>query len=364
MGKSRTFDVIVVGAGIFGLSCAFAAACAGLAVCVLERDRPGAGASGGLVGALSPHLPQGWSQKKQLQFDALTGAETFWRKVAALGGESSGYARLGRYLPIATEAERTKLALQAEGAQAHWGGGYSWELLAAPDLPPWLDPAHCPCGAAREALSARLHPRRALSALEAAVAALGGEVRYPVPVLAVEPGRVHLAHGALGAAAIVLAAGCGGESLAPDTLGRGVKGQAALLAPIGPLPAMVYTDGLYIVPHEDGTVAVGSTSEKDFSDPGSTDTQLDDLIARAARICPALSGAPVLERWAGVRPRGLRPDPVAGPLPGTPGVFLANGGFKTGFGFAPAIGEAVAEMIAGRPHGLPAHFLPGVITRS
>lgn len=51
-------DVLVVGAGIFGLSCAWACIERGLSVVVAERAAPGAGASGGPVGALAPHLPE------------------------------------------------------------------------------------------------------------------------------------------------------------------------------------------------------------------------------------------------------------------------------------------------------------------
>src|SRR5688572_20240778 len=47
-------DVAIVGAGVIGLSIAHRAARAGLDVVVLERDRPGAGASGVAAGMLAP----------------------------------------------------------------------------------------------------------------------------------------------------------------------------------------------------------------------------------------------------------------------------------------------------------------------
>ena len=68
----------------------------------------------------------------------------------------------------------------------------------------------------------------------------------------------------------------------------------------------------------DGTVAVGSTSERDVADT-TTDAQLDALIARAQAICPALAGAEVIDRWAGVRPRALSRAPLVGAWPGRPG---------------------------------------------
>ena len=47
-------DVVVVGAGVIGLACAWRAAERGLRVLVLERDRPGAGASNVAAGMLAP----------------------------------------------------------------------------------------------------------------------------------------------------------------------------------------------------------------------------------------------------------------------------------------------------------------------
>ena len=71
-------DVTVRGGGIFGLSCAWELARRGARVRLIERERIGAGSSGGLVGALSPHIPEQWNPKKQFQLDSLLMAESFW----------------------------------------------------------------------------------------------------------------------------------------------------------------------------------------------------------------------------------------------------------------------------------------------
>lgn len=77
-------------------------------------------------------------------------------------------------------------------------------------------------------------------------------------------------------------------------LGQPVKGQAALLkADIDPALPTIFFDGLYVVAHEGGHAAIGSTSENRFEDPTSTDVQLDVLIEAARGIVPTLRDAPL-----------------------------------------------------------------------
>ena len=70
-------DVTVRGAGIFGLSVAWACAARGLRVQVVDPGGAGAGASGGLVGALAPPVPENWNVKKAFQLDSLLMAAAF-----------------------------------------------------------------------------------------------------------------------------------------------------------------------------------------------------------------------------------------------------------------------------------------------
>ena len=105
-----TADVTVRGAGIFGLSLSWACVQRGARVRVIDPGGPGAGSSGGIVGALAPHVPENWNAKKAFQLESLLAAESFWRGVESASGLSAGYARTGRLQPLA-DADALDLAL-------------------------------------------------------------------------------------------------------------------------------------------------------------------------------------------------------------------------------------------------------------
>ncbi|RME16752.1 MAG: FAD-dependent oxidoreductase, partial [Alphaproteobacteria bacterium] len=322
-------DVTVRGAGAFGLSVAFSCALRGAKVRVVDPAGPGAGASGGTVGALAPHVPENWNPKKAFQFAALAMAEDFWAEVARIGGEEPGYARTGRLQPIADEKALALARARADTAARLWEGRFSWRVVAAPaDWAP-LSPTGL---VIHDTLSARIAPRRAVAALAAAVRALGGEIVPEAP----DAGAVVWATGAAGLAALSEAFG--------KVVGVGVKGQAALLRFEARERPQLFAGGVHIVPHADGTVAIGSTTERDFASPDTCDGQLDEVIARARAACPVLAEAPVIERWAGLRPRSKSRAPMLGAWPGRPGHYIANGGFKIGFGMAPLVGKVMAEL--------------------
>jgi len=335
-------DLTVRGAGIFGLSIAWEAARRGARVRVIETERVGAGSSGGLVGALAPHVPEQWNDKKAFQLDSLLMAEAWWAAVDAESGVASGYARTGRLQPLADERAVAAARARAVEADILWQGRAIWQVIPAtggwqPDSPSgWL---------VHDTLTARLNPRPALASLVAAIRARGGEIG-PEDGETVDP--VIWAPGTVGL-----------ETLSADLgrpMGGGVKGQAALLAHDASALPQLFIDGLHIVPHGDGTVAIGSTSERTWSDPAATDDQLDALIARARAVCPALAEAAVLDRWAGVRPRAASRAPMLGAWPGREGQFIANGGFKIGFGMAPKVAQVMADLVLDGTDRIPPAF--------
>lgn len=343
-------EVTVMGAGVFGLACAYAMARRGVPVQVLEKRHIGAGSSGGVVGALAPHVPENWNEKKAFQLESLLMAPRWWAGVAQAGGHDPGYARTGRVQPLADDVAVALARARAEGAARLWQGAAEWRVTG-PEALRGLR-LNSPTGLfIHDTLSARLHPARACAALAAAVRALGGQiVEGADPATPPPRGQV------------VWATGWEGLIALGDDLGRpagdGVKGQALTLALNAPDAPQLFVDGLHVVPHADGTVAIGSTSERHFDDPQGTDAQLDTLLARARAACPALAGAPVVARWAGVRPRARSRAPVLGAWPGRAGWFIANGGFKIGFGMAPGIAETMADLVLDGIDRVPEGFRP------
>ncbi len=338
-----TAEITVRGAGVFGLSIAYLCARRGARVQVIDPGGVGAGASGGILGALAPHTPENWNDKKAFQFESLIAAEAFWAEIETISGRQTGYGRLGRLQPVPDDRALSLAQARATQAADLWQGRARWEVVDAAALGDWAPPS--PTGwLIHDTLSARLHPRRAVQALAAAITALGGTIATEGPAR----GPTVWATGHAGLLAL--------SQALERPIGNGVKGQAALLRHAAPERPQLFAEALHLVPHDDGTVAVGSTSERDFGNPDVTDAQLDALIDRARQLFPVIAAAPVLARWAGVRPRARTRAPILGPHPTRPGDFIANGGFKIGFGMAPKVARVMADLVLEGKDEIPADF--------
>jgi len=338
-----TVDVTVRGAGAFGLSVAWACIKAGASVRVIDPNGVASGASGGIVGALAPHVPEQWNPKKAFQLESLFMSEGWWAEVEAAGGVSSGYGRIGRLQPIADEAALALAKARAQGAQTLWQGRAIWEVIEpksdfAPQSPTGL--------LIHDTLSARLHPAQACAALAAAITTQGGDITTQ----GFDEGHVVWATGWEGLRDLT--------ATHTRMVGAGVKGQAVLLDFDVRSAPQLFADGLHIIPHADGTTAVGSTTEREFDDPISTDKQCDALLEKARAAIPALADTAEIRRWAGVRPRSRTRAPMLGKHPFKDSQFIANGGFKIGFGMAPLAAEQLARLILTGEDLIPPDFDP------
>lgn len=367
-----SFDVLVIGGGVMGLWGAVKAAQRDARVLLADQGALGQGASFGLIGALMPHMPDKWNQKKQFQFDALVSLEDEVRALEAATGLSAGYRRSGRLVPLPKPHLREIALRHSADAEAVWQAGgrrFQWQVLDRPPVGGFVQADAGTSGFVFDTLAARAAPRK-VTALLAAWLRLQPNVTIleNTAVTALDgAGRAQLSTGedvgfghalvASGHDAFPVLGGLAGALARP--LGQPIKGQSALLAAdLDPALPVLFFGGLYVIVHEDGRVAVGSTSEDSFADARCCDGQLDALVEKARQIVPALEHAPVVERWAGLRPKAIGRDPLVGVMPGQPRIIALAGGFKVSFGIAHRLAEAALDAAEGRVPDVPESFLP------
>lgn len=354
---NETFDLVIAGGGIFGLWVAKHSVDLGLKVLVAEERQIGAGASGGLLGALMPYIPMGWVEKKQFQFDALSELSDILCELEADTGQKTGYGRIGRLMPLRKERFVSIAKEREKAARTLWEKPPFQYMVSSVDdrrFSGWLDEDYAPYGFVLDTLAARINPRAYLNTL-ATYLNRHNIIREGLSFDGLRDGIAYFNKGCeqVKTGAVVLAQGYKTFSHLQNThgldIGAGVKGQAATFKLVTPSRyPVLYDDGVYIVPHENGTCSVGSTAEKNWDHPTRPDLSETGFIEKACAICPPLRDAPLIERWAGVRPKCHKREPIAGRLLADQEIYIATGGFKVSFGIAHRVAEALVDEILNR----------------
>jgi len=123
---------------------------------------------------------------------------------------------------------------------------------------------------------------------------------------------------------------------------------------------VIYSPRGYLVPRRDGRLLAGATTERVGFDPSVTVAGRHILTSNAIEIAPAVTGElPLVEAWAGLRPRAADERPVIGASVAVPNLFYATGHYRNGILLAPLTATLIAEIIiAGRVPPLVAPFTP------
>ena len=358
-GKSH-YDALVLGGGVIGLACAWRAARRGLSVCVLERDRAAAGATGVAAGMLAPVGEATWGEEKLLGL-ALSSARawpSFASELESDAGRPSTYRRTGALHVALDGDEAAELRRRHE---LHQALSLSSEWLPARscrELEPGLATA-CTAGLLAPE-EAAIDPRALAVALAGALRAAGGELlegRAAAGLLH-EGGAVRgaVAEGGeeISAGAVVLALGCwaGSAEWLPAAARypvRPVKGEiltlrAAAEAPL--IERIVAGERFYAVPRPDGRLVIGSTVEERGFDTTVTAGGVHELLREAYRALPDVAELELRETLAGLRPGTPDNAPLIGPG-ALDGLIVATGHFRNGVLLAPATADAVAALLAG-----------------
>jgi len=359
--QSSRYDVVVIGAGVIGLSCAWRAARRGLSVLVVDRAEPGAGASGVAAGMLAPVTEAEWGEEELLELN-LAGASAWPSFAAELeeeGGTPSGYVESGALVVAAdrddAEELRRLLAFQRSiGLEAEWLSGRACRRLEpglSPRVPGGIDARGDhqadPRATALALLRALAHAGGELLSGHSASVALRGERAVGVELEGfgrVEAGSTVVATGAWTSAL----AGVPPEALPPV---RPVKGQILRLRrpPTAPVLAerLIRTPRCYVVARPSGEVVIGATVEERGFDDRVTAEGVYVLLEAAREVLPDVGELEWVEARAGLRPGTPDNAPVVGADVDVEGLVWATGHYRNGILLAPLTGEAVAALLAG-----------------
>ena len=400
--QTRECDVVIIGAGVIGLACAWYLRAAGRDVVVLERAAPGAGASHGNCGTLTPsHAPPlpapgvlrrafGWMLRADAplyippRFDPALWAWLL-RFAARCNSTDHAHATRVRAKLLNRSLQALDGLLAATGIECSFSRGGLLYVFRNPDwrahygsLPENLaqlgiraeawdgarmaheEPALKPgvTGGILFPDDAQLRPDRLVAGLARVVRAAGVEILEQSEagdfelrggrILSVQAGPLRLQP-----REVVLAAWAWSPALG-RRLGLRLpiqpgKGYSMTFSPPAPAPrrALVLKEpSVYATAWEDG-FRIGSTMEFSGYDARLNAVRLGALRRAADEFLAGPELGEPVETWYGWRPMTSDDIPVIGRAPGLQNLVVATGHGMLGMSMAAATGELVRDILAG-----------------
>jgi glycine/D-amino acid oxidase-like deaminating enzyme len=352
MSENHT-DVVVIGGGVRGCSCAYHLARAGVRVTLVEKDGIASACSGATFALINV------SHKDPAHYARLSleSAKLFAGLEDELG-EDLEFRPVGNVTTL-IEDEKQIPGLEAYIRRQNTVSGLKLELLST-DAVRKLEPALTPniLGACFCAQDAHINPYKLTVGYARAARRFGASILTGTRVTGIEMERnrvraVVTDRGRIPTETIVMTAGIDMADLGqmigvtiPVVPSRGSvitteRTGRVLNRPVGSLRQT-----------EDGTVLIGVTY--DFIGP-ELRVAYDNMTRnaqRALRLFPALRNLNVIRLWAGLRPYTVDGLPILGAVGHLPRVFLATG--HSGISLAPVTGKVICDLVTkgGTPVGI------------
>ena len=332
MRTVKSWDVIIVGGGIIGLSLARELRKRSASVLVVERGMPGREASHSAAGMLAISEVSGPLQSlgsasfrmypefvHELQDES--GVDVDFRQDGTLQFGDSDLAEPALRLEQIREMEPNLAPVQ--------GGGVLLQEAS-------VDPR----GLVSAALQACKH-RGVDTSSGDEVTAIDMEGERAVGITTAKT--------RFAARAVVNCAGAWAGLLSTGGFPtRPVKGQmlAVALPSRNFLRHVIRAPEVYLVPRTDGRLLIGATVEEAGYDKRVDPATIHRLRQSAIALMPALSESRILESWAGLRPGTPDSLPILGATQ-VPGYFVATGHFRDGILMTPVTARAMAQVVSG-----------------
>jgi glycine oxidase len=361
----RKADVIIVGAGVIGLSIARELAQCGVRDLILiERGKPGAEASWAAGGILAPQVeadqPDGFFRL------ACASRDLYPEFAEALHEETGIDVELDKngtlYIGF-TESEEREMRARHDwqataGLQIDWLTGDEARALE-PNISPQVRYA------LRFPNDYQVENRRLIQALVVSNQKSGVNLATNCEgrSLRIEHERVtgvDTSSGFFSAPTVIVAAGAWTSQITHARVAVSpVRGQMLCFNAPQMARHVIYSSRGYLVPRHDGRLLAGSTSESVGFDKRVTDEGVQSIKSMAFEIAPRLEAFALADSWAGFRPHAEDNFPVLGPDEDVAGLYYATGHYRNGILMAPITAKLIADSVLNKDSSsLPEKFLP------
>lgn len=350
----KTWDVVIIGGGVIGLSLAWRLRHSGVTVLVVEKGEPAreaTHAAGGMIAHCDPGNPP------ELAKLIAASARMYPAFIEELRAESFESPDL--------RCDGTIAFLRDDEAPICDGA----RLLAEGELTE-LEPLIARLGGAYFLPECSVDPRKLGSALEKAARTLGADLVSgsgvkEVAVLAGRATGVRTANSYYPAAAVVNCAGAWAAQMQPFGVPtRPMKGQMVCVVPAthaskrgsdgapagshGPLIRhVVRTPDVYLIPRSDGRILLGATLEDAGFDKRVDPATVQRLQQAAIDVVPEIGRMRLHEAWAGLRPGSPDGLPMLGAT-SLKGYYAATGHYRDGIMLAPATALLMTQLLTGQ----------------
>jgi D-amino-acid dehydrogenase len=395
-------EILIIGAGIIGLSCAYELSKQGVSVTVIDKSEPGSGCSYGNAGWITPcfalPLPMPGMLAKSLKwllnpisplyikpevnwlliswllrFLRSTHAKTAARSTSALMDMAKfslkEYTKLSQELELPFGFEKKGLLMVSQTTEGLNSMVQSMELVSNYGIPSkFLNEADLKTfepsltgtvkGGVYFSEEAHCEPLDTVKAIAQAarkngVNILSGIEAYDFEISNRKIGSVRTTHGSYVANQFILATGSWSTPIA-NRLGiplplLGGKGYAITLKPFTPapkIPIMITEKKVAITPRAN-SIRIAGTLELVDQDYSITSRRVDAILNGAQQYFNIPKDPEILELWRGLRP--CTPDgvPVIGYSKKYSNLFLCTGHQMLGLKSAPGTARLASDLILG-----------------
>jgi len=332
----KSWDVVIIGAGIIGLSLAISLRKQGLRVLVVERGEAGREASYAAAGML---VGSGKEMPPAVKPLAAESARMYPEFAHELEDESG--------LKVDLREQGTILVSRVADFPD------SAEMISRERLQS-LEPAVTLAAPAAYLGERSVDPRALTAAALKAARHRGVDISSGSEVKALLTSEdrvcgVQTDKTSYSAEIVVNCAGAWAGCIGPHKFPvRPVKGQ--MLAVVGgpSLQHVIRADEVYLVPRSDGRIVIGSTIEDAGYNKQTDVSTVQRLLHAAVELVPELAKAKVHDDWAGLRPGTSDELPILGETQ-TRGYFIASGHYRDGILLAPITAQIMTDLILGKP---------------